>query len=113
VREVAVLEVAWEMLLPGRGYDGVNGIVHGNNAVKYLVRISYWDSEQVILGNNPGHLMLWRKWADRDWVVFHDVVNWGVGLGQDEIAQGDDSLQPLHLIYHVDIIHPLVFLCLE
>ncbi len=116
---IAMVSVPWSAyekrgraLLPRRGKHRIDRIVDGHDA-QHLLRlgIDHGHSQQVVLGHQIGHVLLWCERVDGHRCVgeISDVGHLPI-RGHHKVTQPDDVLQVVGVIQDVDVVHRLVLL---
>ncbi|GIW19984.1 MAG: hypothetical protein KatS3mg065_0280 [Chloroflexota bacterium] len=94
-------------LLPGRRQDRVDGVVDGHDPDEPPLVVDDRHGEEVVAGDDRRHVVLVVEDPDRDRIADHDLADRGVGLGDDEVAEGEDADEVPLVVGDVDVVDRL------
>jgi hypothetical protein len=90
------------------GLDDVDDVVDGDHAQKPVLLVDHRHGEEVVFLDLGGGRLDIQIVGHRDDVRLHDLGELGLGLGHDQIAQGDHAEQVAAAVRDVDVVDGLL-----
>src|ERR1700731_1377749 len=90
-----------------RWHHALHHVVDRHNPLDTVVLVDHGDRKQVVLCRDLGDLAWASVDSNGDDILDHEVADFGLGLGHDQIAKGENTEKMFLLVDHIHVVHTL------